>query len=149
MATLPFGTLLVPVDFSPPSIQAADRAFLLASGEAPVVILVHVIDSMLVEFAVQHGWGDAVTVTDSMRQRAEREMQHLKSRAPDDISVDTIISQGTPFLDILRKADEFAVDAIVVGKSGGKADLEKLMFGSTAEKLLRASHHPVLVLPGN
>jgi nucleotide-binding universal stress UspA family protein len=70
-----------------------------------------------------------------------------KASTPAEIAVDTLISEGLPFLEILRKADDFAVDAIVLGKIGTRGPVEKLLFGSTAEKVLRGSRRPVIVLP--
>jgi glycine betaine transporter len=82
-----------------------------------------------------------------MREHAEKRLQELKNVAPAEITVDTLISEGLPFLEILRKADDFAVDAIVLGKIGTRGPVEKLLFGSTAEKVLRGSLRPVIVLP--
>ena len=58
-----------------------------------------------------------------------------------------IICEGRPFMEILQKADDFAVDAIVMSKVGRRGKVEELLFGSTAEKVLRGSTKPVLVLP--
>lgn len=142
-----FTSLLVPVDFSPASDVAMDRALDLASGEKPVVIALHVIDPSLVEFAVDHGWGSREEVTAHMRRRAEQELESHRLRAGDRAQIDTIVSEGVPFLEILRKSEDFAVDAIIIGKVGARGAIEKLLFGSTAEKVLRGSRRPVIVLP--
>ena len=63
------------------------------------------------------------------------------------VEVDIIVSEGPPFLQIIQKAQEFLADAIVMGRVGGGGRMEKLLFGSTAEKVLRASSRPVIVLP--
>ena len=145
--TLEFNSLLVPVDFSPASEAAFCRAMSLASGENPNLILMHVIDPSLVNFAVEHGWGSMVEVTAQMRLRAEQELERYRQRAKDGLQVDVIVSEGVPFLEILRKSEDFAVDAIVIGKVGTRGPIERLLFGSTAEKLLRGSRRPVIVLP--
>lgn len=146
-APFEFNSLLVPTDFSQASEAAVERAMSLASGEKPVLILLHVIDPSLVEFAAGHGWGSADEVIADMRQRAQEEMVNYEQRAQDGIEIDVIISEGVPFLEILRKAEDFAVDAIVIGKIGTRGAIEKLLFGSTAEKVLRGSRKPVIVLP--
>ncbi len=144
---LDFNSLLVPVDFSPASNVAFRRAMNLASGENPNLILMHVIDPSLVNFAVDHGWGSMVEVTTQMRRRAEQELEAYRLGAKAGIQVDVIVSEGVPFLEILRKSEDFAVDAIVIGKVGTRGAIERLLFGSTAEKLLRGSRRPVIVLP--
>jgi nucleotide-binding universal stress UspA family protein len=147
--TLEFNTLLVPVDFSAASEWAVSCAYQLASGEQPVVIVLHVIDISLVQLAVKHGWGSQEEVTAQMRRHAEKELASYRQQASQGIQVDAVVSEGVPFVEILRKAEDFAVDAIVIGKTGTRGPLEKLLFGSTAEKVLRGSRRPVIVLPIN
>lgn len=142
-----FNTLLVPVDFSPASENAFRRAQDLVSGENPVLILLHVIDPSLVAVAGTHGWGTSEEVTERMRKRAQDELEAIRTLARAGIEIDSLISEGIPFLEILRKADDFAVDAIVIGKVGTRGPIEKMLFGSTAEKVLRGSRRPVIVLP--
>lgn len=146
-----FNTLLVPIDFSPTSLRALEQALELASGESPSVVALHVIDQNLVEFAVTHGLGDRDSVLEVMRNRAESELKACIGLALGDqgrgVEVEPIVSQGVPFLEIVRKAEEFVVDAIVMGKIGERGGLEKLLFGTTAERVLRASSRPVIVLP--
>lgn len=144
---LEFNSLLVPVDFSPASQAAFQNALRLASGEKPVLIVLHVIDPTLVDFAVDHGWGSRADVTGQMRRRAEQEWDRYREQAKDGIEIDVLISEGAPFLEILRKSEDFAVDAIVIGKVGARGAVEKLLFGSTAEKVLRGSRRPVIVIP--
>ena len=144
---LQFNSLLVPIDFSPASEAAFNQALALAGRDNPVVILLHVIDPTLVDFAGVHGWGAKDVVTQQMRERAERELQDYKERAAGRVEVDVIVSSGVPFLEIIRKAKDFAVDAIIIGKVGTRGTIEKLLFGSTAEKVIRGSRRPVIVLP--
>lgn len=147
MKTIDFNTLLVPVDFSDNSRAAFTQAIGVVSGESPVVILLHVIDPALPEFAEQHGFGSHEEVTHRIRERAEGLLQEYAAMCPAGIEVDPIISEGRPFLEILQKADDFAVDAIVMSKIGRRGKVEELLFGSTAEKVLRGSTKPVLILP--
>ncbi|MBI2478748.1 MAG: universal stress protein [Planctomycetia bacterium] len=142
-----FNTLLVPIDFSDNSKAAFAQAMGLVSGENPVIILLHVIDSSLPEFAEAHDLGTREQIVHRMRERAERLLKDYTDACPDEIEVDPIICEGRPFMEILQKADDFAVDAIVMSKIGRRGKVEELLFGSTAEKVLRGSDKPVLVLP--
>ena len=142
-----FNTLLVPVDFSDNSKAAFAKATALARGDSPVIILLHVIDATLAQLAESHRLGSYDDIVHRMRERAETQMQQYVAAAPDEIEVDSIISTGIPFLEILQKSDDFAVDAIVMSKVSRRDDVEDLLFGSTAEKVLRGSTKPVLVLP--
>ena len=142
-----FGTLLVPTDFSAASETALAQALSLNGGKKPVVILLHVIDPSLVNFAATHNFGSAAEVTQRMRLQAQQDLKALKERFQDRADIDTIACEGTPFVEILRKAEDFAVDAIVIAKVGARGAAEKLLFGSTAEKVVRGSRRPVVVLP--
>ena len=88
-----FNSLLVPVDFSAASTAAVRRALALASGDQPVLILLHVIDASLVEFAVSHGWGSKAEVSSQMREQADAELQRYREQTPEGIEVDTIVSK--------------------------------------------------------
>lgn len=147
MTRFEFNSLLVPIDFSAASRAAVDQATLLASGEGPVLILLHVVDTSMIDFAVAHGWGSREDVASEMRRRAEEALAEFREHVGEDVEIDVIVSEGVPFLEILQKADDFAVDAIIIGKVGTRGALEKLLFGTTAEKVLRGSRRPVLVLP--
>jgi nucleotide-binding universal stress UspA family protein len=149
MRKIDFNTLIVPVDFSENSKAAFVQAIGLVSGDNPVVILLHVIDPALPEFAESHDLGSREEIAQRMRKRAERLLEEYTDVCPDEIELDSIISEGRPFLEILQKADDFAVDAIVMSKIGRRGKVEELLFGSTAEKVLRGSNKPVLVLPSN
>ena len=141
-----FESLLVPIDFSASSAAAFQHAVELAAGENKVIILLHVIDPAYVQFAVDHGLGSADEITERMKSRAMQQMQEWKSRVRKDVEVDIVISEGIPFLEVLRKAEDFIVDAVVMGKIGTRGRVEQLLFGSTAEKVLRGSTRPVLTL---
>ena len=140
-------TLLVPIDFSPASLAAFEQAVALATGEKPVVILLHVLDHTLVEFAEAHAFCTREEATKRMRERSQQQLDELAARVAGPVEIDCLVSEGVPFLEILAKAADFAVDAIVMGKIGTRGKVEKLLFGSTAEKVLRGSNRPVLVLP--
>jgi nucleotide-binding universal stress UspA family protein len=140
-------TLLVPVDFSPISQAIFDQAVELARGDDAAIILLHVVDPSLADFVVSLEMESRETVLRAMRERAERELAAYKTRAADRVDVQTIISEGIPFLEILRKAEDFQVDAILMGKFGTRGRIEKLLFGTTAERVTRGTTRAVIVIP--
>lgn len=140
-------TLLVPMDFSETSLEAYQQALQMASGEDCAVILLHVIDSTLVDFAVQHELITADEMVSRMRNQAERRFEDLAASRSSDVDVQTVICEGLPFLEVIRKAEEFQVDAVVMGKFGIRGKVEKLLFGTTAERVIRWVTKPVIVIP--
>ncbi len=56
------------------------------------------------------------------------------------------LCEGFPAEMILRKADEFNCDAIVLG-SHGKGFIRNTFLGSTSKRVLRRTRKPVFVIP--
>lgn len=142
-----FNTLLVPVDFSTSSRIAFEEALKLASGDEPTVIILYVVDTSFVEFASSHGMGTMADIAEQLHQHADTELKALAAEHAHGVSVEIIVAEGAPFLEIAKKAEEFQVDAIVLGTLGAREELSKLLFAATAERVLRASTRPVIVLP--
>jgi nucleotide-binding universal stress UspA family protein len=140
-------TLLVPVDFSSISQGVFEQALTLARGDDAAIILLHVIDPSLADFAASLGFASRDAVLHTMRDRAECALGQLKSRAAEGVDVQIIVSEGVPFLEILRKAEDFQVDAILMGKFGTRGRIEKLLFGTTAERVIRGTTRAVIVIP--
>jgi nucleotide-binding universal stress UspA family protein len=69
---------------------------------------------------------------------------------PEDLEriADIEVHHGSPVGQILEVADRLEVDLVVVG-SHGKGKLKYAFLGSVAEKLLRKSYRPVMVVPLN
>jgi nucleotide-binding universal stress UspA family protein len=143
---LELNEVLVPVDFSASSRSVYARALGMLSGDEPVIILHHVLDPTLAEFAEDHDLGQRSDVMALMRARAERELAVMQGEATGGVEVQSVISEGVPFFEIIRKADEFAVDAVIMGKRGVREHPESLFFGSTAERVTRGCNQPVIVL---
>jgi nucleotide-binding universal stress UspA family protein len=59
--------------------------------------------------------------------------------------VDTTLASGTPYREILRVAEERKADLLVVGVHGRGA-VDRMLFGSTAQHLVREASCPVLTL---
>ncbi len=143
----PFNSLLVPTDFSHSSRQAFDWAFRCLDRNDSVIVVLHVLDEHLIDTIAAHQFGSRQEIAQRLREQADSQMAEWKRFATENVEIDTIVTEGLPFLEIIRKADDFAVDAIVMGKVGARGHVEKLLFGLTAEKVLRGARRPVIVLP--
>ena len=56
------------------------------------------------------------------------------------------VCEGFPAEEILKKADEFSCDAIVMG-THGKGLISHAFLGSTAKRVLRRARKPVFIIP--
>ena len=142
---LELSEILVPIDFSPASRETFRQARSWLSGDSRAAILIHVIDPAVVELNSASGLGTKDEITARMRAAAGRQLAEIAGEA-EGIEVVTLVVEGTPFYEIARHAEEFAVDAVVLAKAGRSDAREALFFGSTAEKVIRACRQPVIVV---
>jgi nucleotide-binding universal stress UspA family protein len=140
----PFEAILVPIDFSLESLRALDVALDMRAPSGEVTAL-HVIDTDLatrIDRMAVAPYGEAVA---KMRARAQEETAWLtKEKAQ---LADVMIVEGVPFMEILKIATDIEVDLIVIGTRGAAAPLNELLFGGTADKVLRGARCPVLCVP--
>jgi nucleotide-binding universal stress UspA family protein len=134
--------LLVAVDFSPASLRALDVALGWRGAGADVTVL-HVVDTALAARVHDLAICSLAEATTRQRARAERELAALAKRG----RFEPMIVEGEPFTEIIKVAADLECDLIVVGIRGVGRGLDRLLFGSTAEKILRGASQAVLCIP--
>jgi nucleotide-binding universal stress UspA family protein len=140
--------ILVPVDFSPNSLDSLSFALSLVEPDGEVCLL-HVIDADFIARLVEEGFSEAEAATAKLRQEAETRLQEwIQGIAEPRPRVEPMVVIGKPFAEILRVAGDLYYGMIVMGKRGRRlGDIEEILFGSTAEKVLRATRIPVVFVP--
>ncbi|HYP52621.1 MAG TPA: universal stress protein [Pyrinomonadaceae bacterium] len=140
--------ILVPVDFSPTSINAVRVAVGLATPGGDLTLL-HVIDKNFIEDAVAAGMGHSDDITQRLREQAEANFNSaLEGVEAGDVDIERMVVVGVPFIEILKIARDLDLPMIVMGVRGRSTPPEEeLLFGSTAEKVLRGTLVPVLCVP--
>ena len=139
--------LLVPIDFSPTSINSIRVAVGIASPDGDVTLL-HVIDQHFIEDAVAAAFGSTDEITARLRQQAEANFSNaLEGIDTGAVNIERMVVVGVPFVEILKIARDLDLPMIVMGVRGRSAGAEELLFGSTAEKVLRGTRIPVLCVP--
>lgn len=142
-----FHKILVPVDFSACSREAYAAAVQLARQFGGETLILHVINSRDLELLAEVGSlkGDALEKT--LHKRARLKLGAFLSNHPADVKMHRIVVKGTPFNEIVKISRQEKVDLIVMGRYGGTGELEKIFFGSTAEKVVRTAPCAVLSIP--
>jgi universal stress protein A len=139
--------MLVPVDFSECSVNALRVAIGIASPDGDLTLL-HVIDEDFTNDAVAAGLGTSDEITARLRERAEADFARmLEGVETGEVSVERMVVIGIPFVEILKIARDLDLPMIVMGTRGRSVPPEEVLFGSTAEKVLRGSRVPVLCVP--
>jgi nucleotide-binding universal stress UspA family protein len=144
-------TILVGSDFSGPARRALRQALSLARERDAGVMVLHVIHVPdLEELAMLAGVTGAAMRERLVKERRERLVELVQDVKEEggEVPVETMIGWGHPYEVILKKASDAAVSMIVMGTAGPSADMERALFGSTAEKVLRSAACPVLCVPG-
>ncbi|MEE9203721.1 MAG: universal stress protein [Nitrospirales bacterium] len=147
-----FQRILVPVDFSPCSEEAFRVALQLARVFQSEVLLLHVVDTKSLEAMNALGLAlpsEEVNQKKRLRHQARfNARRFLRSEDAKGVAIRRLIAEGSPFVEIARTARTKEVDLVVMGSYGGPVgSVEKIFFGSTAEKVVRTAGCPVLTVP--
>ena len=94
------------------------------------------------------GLGTSDEITARMRERAEADFSTmLAGLETGSVEIERMVVIGVPFVEILKIARDLDLPMIVMGMRGRALPPEEVLFGSTAEKVLRGSRVPVLCVP--
>ena len=137
--------ILVALDFAASSRRALEAAFAWRAMTSEITAL-HVLDTDLAERIEAAGLGGRGEVMTKLRERAEQEFGWLAKEKGADAFASMIV-EGVPFFEIVKIARDLEVDLIAMGTHTRSANLGQLLFGNTAEKVLRTSRCPVLCVP--
>jgi universal stress protein A len=139
--------MLVPIDFSPCSVNALRVAIGIAAPDGDLTLL-HVIDEEFVDAAVAAGMGTADDLRGRLREQAEGSFVNiLEDIDHQGVNIEKMTVVGLPFLEILKIARDLDLPMIVMGVKGSSTPTAEVLFGSTAERVLRGSRVPVLCVP--
>jgi glycine betaine transporter len=135
------------MDFSACSVNALRVAVGMAAPEGDLTLL-HVIDEEFVERVVAAGMGSTEELRNHLKEMAESNFNNvLEGLDAGKVNIETMIVVGIPFVEILKIARDLDLPLIVMGIRGQSMPAEELLFGSTAEKVLRGTRVPVLCVP--
>lgn len=143
-----FQRIICAIDFSDSSLHGLEYALSLAQEAGAYLTLVHVIEpppSLPREIHEP----PIADLRDYLAKVDEASRARLQKLVPDNVGeycrVDTLLATGKPYQEILRVADEQKAELIVAGIHG-RGPIDRLLFGSTTQHLVRQATCPVLTL---
>lgn len=149
------GKILVPVDLSPPSARALKHAVDLAgyADEDSVIDVLHVArrPAAYLPFERWIGKGDDVpadvdaVVVDAAEKAQEEFIADALPDEDDRDGVHALVELGIASQTIIKLAKERAYDVIVIG-THGRTGADRVLMGSTAERVLRNAPCPVVTV---
>jgi len=146
-----YDNILVPTDGSDTAEAAVDRAVDLAANYDATIHALYVVDVDAVNYSL------GTEQVDRLRQGKLDDMPEVKAAADAATSyvadaaaaagvpVEQHVRAGQPARVIERVIDDLGVDLVVMG-SHGRSGISRALLGSVAEKVLRKTKIPVLVV---
>jgi nucleotide-binding universal stress UspA family protein len=147
---LPIHRILCPLDFSEPSYKALQVAIEMASYFKAELLLTHFVAPStpgvpadpLLAFAGNETYEQAA------KRAAKEQLASASKRIPAELKSRTVVGIGDAAEEIVRLAKTEAADLVVIC-THGLTGWRHLVFGSVAEKVIRLSDRPVLVIPAH
>lgn len=135
-----FSNVLVAVDDSAPSAQAASLAADLVAACGGKLCFVHVADEALDTASEDPG------VAGLQSEEGAALLEATVARAAErGVTAETELATGNIVHEILRIAEQRGADLIVTG-TNARHGLVRLVLGSVAEGVLHGTHAPVLIV---
>lgn len=146
-----FNKILMPTDGSKPAERAGEHAISLADVSGGDIIVLYVIDTSYLKAIPQKDLSEQLEK--QLRKEGKAAVEKFKERLEEsqceghckNVNLISMIKQGKPADVILKTIDEENVDLVTIGKSG-KHGLERLIQGSTTERVVSGSKVPVHVV---
>ena len=136
--------ILLPTDFSEPTLQATQYAVALARHFHATLHLLHVIEDPVVYLPIFESY--PLPTPQQFETYAEDRLENLiLDQDREGLEIETHWQHGRPFPEIIRFAARWNVDLIVMG-THGRGIAAHFLLGSVAEKVVRQANCPVLTV---
>lgn len=141
-----FEHILIATDFEEPSLYALDVAMDLATRFESELTVLHtweILSNSYSYAAIAYNTLDIYTpLEEAASTKLEQTMERVRARLP---RAKSLLLDGRPWEKILAAIESTKADLVVVGTHGRKG-LSHVVLGSVAEKVVRMSPIPVLVV---
>lgn len=135
--------ILIAVDDGTTSEKVALSGFQLGQQLNAEIALVSVVDTTNL---LTDGGVTPRELADIIKNDFKKSQKLLIDKVFKNYNVWTFVEEGKPFEVILKVANEWEADLIVLG-THGRTGLSHLLMGSVAEKVIRHSTKPLFIMP--
>jgi nucleotide-binding universal stress UspA family protein len=138
--------ILVPVDFSDTSKLLAEYANIFGVNFGAKIHVIHVVEDFgkYARLSVPHISIDKVTK--EIYEAAKKSLEKFCIESfKKNVKFESILSEGEAHEEILKAAKKRNIDIIIIG-THGSSGLDKIFFGSTADRVLRGAKCPVMTV---
>ena len=140
--------ILLATDGSETSMRAAKNAVSIGKKAGAMVTAVYVVDvhrlAQLPGYAAMPGIKD--NLMELMFKEGSEALEEIEDMARDaGVAYDRVVAEGDPGEELLKLCRDPGFELIVLGTIG-KSGLKRFLLGSVAEKVVRKSKKPCLVV---
>ena len=138
--------ILIATDGSEYTKNAVDYGIDLAKNTGAKLYTIYVIDTAaFASIPMDAAWE---SMYELLKQEGDEATKYVAERAEvEGLSIDRLTIEGHPAEEIIKFAEKNSINLIVMGTLG-KSGLDRFLLGSVAEKVVRNSKIPVLVVRG-
>jgi nucleotide-binding universal stress UspA family protein len=141
-----FKSLLCAVDFSEASADALAYALSLAQEADAHLTVLHVVETVPLGVGREYAHFQVPEFNLYLEKDAAEQLHTMvPAEAHTWCEVRELVATGKPYVEILRVAAEVGAELIVMG-STGRGAIDRLLFGSTTQHVLRQARCPVLTM---
>lgn len=139
-----YRNIVIATDGSENSQRAISYGIEIAKLSGATVHALYVVDTVsFSSIPMDAGWE---SMYDTLKNEGEKAISEVKERGKvSGVEVREVLLEGHPSNEIIDFAEKNNADLIVVGTLG-KTGLDRFLMGSVAEKVVRGSKVPVLVV---
>ena len=137
--------ILCPIDYSVYSEKALGYAIEFAEKYQAKLYLMHVLDIRVYDINDPELFNVNVVDKETINKMKNRLLKCVNQDTHGKISLEAIVVEGVPFVEIIKASKEYKIDLIVLG-THGRTGLSHAIMGSVAEKVVRKAPCPVLTV---
>lgn len=141
----PIRKVFVAIDFSPASDEALRQAHLRATSAGADLAVCHIVPNELRSNLLfpQLSEQAALRVPVDVERAAEAVAKRVQEITGREATI--LTDHGTPYAEILKAAEKWSADLIVLGSSG-MTEAAGVLLGSVTHKVIRYAHASVLIV---
>jgi nucleotide-binding universal stress UspA family protein len=140
-------TILFATDFSDVSVRANSYAADLTKRYGAKLFIVHVIQDIA---KMTEWYAPKVSMAEVKKIMQEKAMKELEETCAEELAgyrdVERRLLIGEPHEEIVKFQREHGIELTIIGTHGIKGGGKKIIFGSTADRVLKNSRCPVLAV---
>ena len=147
-----YNKILMPIDGSKCAERAGGHAIWTSNASGADIVVLYVVDTYFLRSAYLPNFRGELY--DKLQKEGETVVQRFREKLEESqckglckgVKLKTEVIGGKPYEEILEAIDKKVIDLVVMGATGSHG-FNRVLFGSTTDRVLRSAKVPVVVVP--